>query len=184
MSTTDFIIGLFYRGDLVIGHLPKHPHARLHPSEIVTLALLFALKGGEWPGLLPLVASRRRRLVSGPARAHPLFAAHRDWGEYVLAHPTTLGVIDSSGIALVHPWREHRTDGQLGTKGLSNHRWIIGGKLVYVVNQLGQIVAWWVTCVVCCHSAKDGGTLPQTALSCWRPPHDASSERSVTPAHR
>lgn len=47
MSTTDCIIGLFYRGDLVIGHLPKHPHARLHPSEIVTRALLFALKGGS-----------------------------------------------------------------------------------------------------------------------------------------
>lgn len=59
-----------------------------------------------------------------------------------MAEPTILGVIDRYGIELVHPWREGRSDGQLGTKGLSNHRWIIGGKLVYVVNQQGQVVAW------------------------------------------
>lgn len=145
MSTAHFIIALFYRVDLVLGHVPKHPQAGLHPSEIVTLALLFALKGGStrafdrwlrrdyaawFPGL-----PERTRLFR-------LFTQHQAWADYFLAEPTTLGVIDSYGIELVHPWREHRTDGQLGTKGLSNHRWIIGGKLVYVVNQLGQIVAW------------------------------------------
>lgn len=46
MSTTDFIIGLFYRVALVLGHLPKYPQSRLLPSEIVTLAL-FTLKGGS-----------------------------------------------------------------------------------------------------------------------------------------
>lgn len=145
MSTTDFIIGLFYRVDLITGHLPKHPQAHLHPSEIVTLALLFALKGGstrafdrwlrrDYAAWFPGLPER--------SRLFRLFAAHQDWAEYFLADPTTLGVIDSYGIELVHPWREHRNDGQLGTKGLSNHRWIIGGKLVYVVNQLGFIVPW------------------------------------------
>ena len=45
MSTEDFIIALFMRVDSVIGDLDKHPDAHLHPSELVTLGLLFALKG-------------------------------------------------------------------------------------------------------------------------------------------
>ncbi len=45
MSTEDFIIGLFCRVDEQVGAVPKHPQAHLYPSEVVTLALLFALKG-------------------------------------------------------------------------------------------------------------------------------------------
>ncbi len=51
-------------------------------------------------------------------------------------------MIDSYGIELRHPWREDRADRQIGGKGLSNHRWIVGAKLTYVVNQYGLIVAW------------------------------------------
>lgn len=145
MSTADFIIGLFYRVDLTIGHLPKHPQAGLYPSELVTLALLFALKGGSTRAFYRWLQRDYAAWFPGlpeRSRLFRAFAAHQDWTEYFLADPTTLGVIDSYGIELVHPWREHRSDGQLGTKGLSNHRWIIGAKLVYLVNQLGQIVAW------------------------------------------
>ena len=49
---------------------------------------------------------------------------------------------DSYGIELRHPWREDRADLQIGGKGLSNHRWIVGATLAYVVNQYGLIVAW------------------------------------------
>ena len=69
-------------------------------------------------------------------------ATHQDWTEAFLAQPTTLGVADTFGIELRHPWREDRADGQIGGKGLSNHRWIVGAKLGYVVNQYGLIVAW------------------------------------------
>ena len=44
MSTDDFITALFIRVDTVMVHVPKHPNGKLYPSEIVTLALLFALK--------------------------------------------------------------------------------------------------------------------------------------------
>lgn len=145
MSTQDFIIALFYRVDLRLGHLPKHPQAGLYPSELVTLALLFALKGGSTRGFYRWLCRDYAAWFPGlpeRSRLFRAFAAHQDWTEYFLADPTTLGVIDSYGIELVHPWREHRSDGQLGTKGLSNHRWIVGAKVVYVVNQLGQIVAW------------------------------------------
>jgi hypothetical protein len=30
---------------------------------------------------------------------------------------------------LIHPMREGRSPQQIGRKGLSNHRWMVGGKL-------------------------------------------------------
>ena len=47
MTTQDFIIALFYAVDQEMLEVPKHPEAKLSPSEMVTLALLFAIKGGE-----------------------------------------------------------------------------------------------------------------------------------------
>ena len=44
MSTVDFITALFYEVDEQLRAIPKHPEARLWPSEVVTLGLLHALK--------------------------------------------------------------------------------------------------------------------------------------------
>ena len=41
---------------------------------------------------------------------------------------------------MVHPNREE--ENQVGKKGISNHRWIIGVKVVVVLNNLGRIVDW------------------------------------------
>lgn len=49
---------------------------------------------------------------------------------------------DTDGTALPHPWRADRADTQISGNGLSNHRWIVGAKLAYVVNQYGLIVPW------------------------------------------
>ncbi len=46
MTTVDFITALFYEVDEQMGAIPKHPEAHLWPSEVVTLGLLHALKGG------------------------------------------------------------------------------------------------------------------------------------------
>jgi len=46
MTTPDFIIALFYAVDQEMLDVPKHPEAKLYPSEVVTLALLYAVKGG------------------------------------------------------------------------------------------------------------------------------------------
>ena len=59
-----------------------------------------------------------------------------------MAAPTVLGVIDTYGIELIHPMREGRSPQQIGRKGLSNHRWIVGGKLCLLLNQWGLIVGW------------------------------------------
>ena len=44
MTTVDFIIQLFCRIDDLMPDAEKHSQAKLYPSEVVTLAILFALK--------------------------------------------------------------------------------------------------------------------------------------------
>jgi hypothetical protein len=39
-------MALFYAVDQEILEVPKHPGAKLYPSDMVTLALLCAIKGG------------------------------------------------------------------------------------------------------------------------------------------
>ncbi len=94
MPTDDFIIALFIRVDTMLGDTPKHPDAHLHPSEVVTLALLFALKGvGPRAFYRWLHNNYRHWFPRLPERTRlfRLFAAHADWAEVFLAHPTTLG---------------------------------------------------------------------------------------------
>ncbi|RYZ83682.1 MAG: hypothetical protein EOP06_19490 [Proteobacteria bacterium] len=50
--------------------------------------------------------------------------------------------MDSFGVELIHPRREGRSDKQIGKKGLSNGRWIVGTKFCALINQFGQISDW------------------------------------------
>ena len=45
MTTQDFIIALFCQVDDQMTGIPKRPDAKLYPSEVRPLALLFAIKG-------------------------------------------------------------------------------------------------------------------------------------------
>jgi hypothetical protein len=145
MTTVDFIIALFCQVDTHLHDVPQHPQATLWPSEVVTLGLLQALKGGgnrafsrwltrDYRGLFPHLPERTRLLR--------LFVTHQEWTQAFLATPTVLGVIDTYGIELIHPIREGRSPQQIGRKGLSNHRWIVGGKLCLLLNQYGLVVGW------------------------------------------
>src|SRR5262247_1360363 len=75
-------------------------------------------------------------------RLFRLLKTHQNWTRVFLAAPTVLGVIDTYGIELIHPMREGRSPRQIGRKGLSNHRWIGGGKLCLLLNQYGLVVGW------------------------------------------
>ena len=44
-TTEDFITELFCRVDAALADVPRHPQAKLWPGEVVTLAILYALKG-------------------------------------------------------------------------------------------------------------------------------------------
>jgi hypothetical protein len=145
MTTEDFISEVFYRIDDAMKDMPKQPLASLGPSEVVTLGVLFALKGGgtracsrwlsrDWRPLCPALPER--------TRLFRLFAAHHQWTETFLAAPSVLGGVDSYGIELLHPLREGRSPQQIGRKGKSNQRWSVGGKLCLLLNRLGLVVAW------------------------------------------
>src|SRR5262249_9829596 len=67
---------------------------------------------------------------------------HQAWTQVFLVAPRVLGGIDTYGIALIHPMRAGRSPQQIGRTGLSNHRWIVGGKLCLLLNQWGLIVGW------------------------------------------
>jgi hypothetical protein len=145
MTTIDFIIELFCRVDDQMTSVRKHNQAILWPSEIVTLGLLHALKGvgnrafyrwltRDYQALFPHLPER--------TRLFRLLKTHQAWTSRFLAQPTLLGIVDSFGIELIHPIREGRSPRQIGRKGVSNHRWIVGGKLCLVVNHLGGITGW------------------------------------------
>ncbi len=82
MSTDEFIIDLFCRTGDVMDDLPKHPQAKLYLSEVVTLALLVALKGvGARAFYRWLVRDYQSLSPSVPERTwlFRVFVAHRAW---------------------------------------------------------------------------------------------------------
>ena len=144
-TTIEFITALFCQVDDHLPAIPKHPEAHLWPSEVVTLGLLHALKGvGNRAFSRWLTRDYRALFPRLPewTRLFRLLKTHQDWTQAFLAAPTVLGVIDTYGIELIHPMREGRSPQQIGRKGLSNHRWIVGGKLCLLLNQWGLVVAW------------------------------------------
>lgn len=145
MTTVDFITELFCKVDDQMNHVPKHPLALLWPSELITIGLLHAIKGvgsrafyrwlsRDYHPMFPNLPHR--------TRLFRLLKHHQEWTDSFLACPTMLGVIDSYGIELIHPIREGRSAKQIGKKGKSNHRWIVGGKLCLVLNHLGLVCGW------------------------------------------
>ena len=145
MTTVEFITALFYEIDEQLGAIPKHPAALLWPSEVVTLGLLHALKSvGNRAFYRWLTRDYRALFPQLPERTRlfRLFATHQDWTQAFLAAPTVLGVIDTYGLERIHPMREGRSPQQRGRKGLSNHRWIVGGKLCLLLHQYGLVVGW------------------------------------------
>ncbi len=145
MNITDFITELYCKVDDALPGIAPHPQARLSISELVTIGVLHAIKNvkqrpfyhwlkDNYGHLFPKLPERTRLFRRLEAQAC--------WTGYFLAQPTILGVADSYGIELGHPVRSGRNLHQVGRKGKSNHRWIVGGKLCIVLNQLGQIAAW------------------------------------------
>ncbi len=121
MSTSDIILRIFCLVDDSLPNIPKHPQAKLYPSELVTIGILFALKGGffrafyrslkrdygDWfgDGTLP-ERSRLQRLLK----------THQDWCDSSLADPTFFTVMDRYPTALLFPIRQGRSSRQLGKK--------------------------------------------------------------------
>jgi hypothetical protein len=145
VTDEDFIIELFCRVDDEMLDVPKHPQAKLYPSEVVTLGLGFALKGMGARAFYRWVRRNLSHLFPRfPERTRffRLLKRHCAWLRRFMATPSLIGLINSFGIELLHPRREGRSDKQIGRKGTSNRRWIVGGKLCVLLNHLGLVVDW------------------------------------------
>lgn len=149
MRTEEMIIRLFCMVDDKLAHVNKRSNAHLYPSEIVTIGILFTLKGvhyrafyrwlkGDWLHLFPNLPDCSRLLR--------LLAVYEHVTDQFLVAPEPESVIDSYGSELIHPIREGRSPAQVGKKGISNHRWIVGVKLCWLITPQGQVIDWaWAT---------------------------------------
>jgi hypothetical protein len=149
MPTDELFIGVFAIVDAELGAVKKHSQAKLYPSEVVTLMLFFAIKGGRYRAFYRwLLFNYRALFPHAPhySRLLRLFRTHAALCERFLASVSAMSIIDTYGIELLHPRREGRSGAQLGRKGKSNGRWIVGAKWAVLINQRGEIVDWcWDT---------------------------------------
>src|SRR6266516_1583452 len=117
MTTVDFITALFYEVDEQLGAIPKHPEAHLWPSEVVTLGLLHALKGGGNRAFYRWLTRDYRTLFPGlpeSTRLFRLFTTHHHGAQPFLAAPTLLGVIRRCCTRDGQSVREGRRPQQIG----------------------------------------------------------------------
>lgn len=145
LPVVDFTIALFCRVDDALREEPKPALAHLHPSEVVTLGLLQALRGeghrAFYRWLKKEVGALFPRLPE-QSRLFRLLCHYRHLAEEFMAGATALGVCDTLGIELLHPRREGRCPTHYAQKGKCNGRWIMGAKMFVLLNQQGQIVRW------------------------------------------
>ncbi len=149
MRTEDIIIRLFCMVDDKLAKVNKRSNAHVYPSEIVTIGILFTLKGvhyrafyrwlkGEWLHLFPQLPECSRLLR--------LLAEYDYLTDSFLVAPQEESVIDSYGVELIHSIRQGRSPAQIGEKGISNHRWIVGVNRCWLITPQGQIIDWaWAT---------------------------------------
>ena len=100
MTTVDFVTELFCKVDDLIGHEAKHGQANLYPSEVVTLALLYALTGkGQRADLRWLTRDYGPLFPNLPCRTRlfRLFNSHWHYIGEFMAPASMICVIDSYG---------------------------------------------------------------------------------------
>ena len=101
MTTEQFIIELFCHVDDRMPEAEKHTQANLYPSEVVTLALVFALKGVGNRAFYRWLKRDYGHLfpkLPDPTRLFRLFNSHRHWIDRFMAAPSLIGLIDTFGI--------------------------------------------------------------------------------------
>ena len=136
MTTEDTIIHIFCLVDDEMKAMPKHRQAKLYPSELVTIGLLFALKGGHFWAFYRWLKRDYDSLFAGlpeRTRLQRLLQTHQDWYHQLLAAPSFFTVIDSYPIELLFPIRQGRSPQQVGKKGKDKGRWTVGIKLCWLL---------------------------------------------------
>src|SRR4051812_22133249 len=145
MTTEEIIIQIFWVVDNAMLQSQKVPQAKLYPSEVVTIGILFALKGGHFRAFCRWLRRDYAILFGGlPDRTTLLrqLRAQQYQADHLLSEASVLNVIDSFPIESLFPIRAGRTKQQLGTKNRDKGRWSIGVKMCWILNYLSQVVAW------------------------------------------
>jgi hypothetical protein len=139
------IIAIFCLVDDLMLEVKKYSQAKLYPSELVTIGILFALKGGNFRAFCRWL-KRDYDGLPERTRLERLLKTHQDWCDWLLAVPTFFTVLDSYPLELIFPIREGRSSQQVGRKNKDKGRWSIRVKLCWLLNDQGQVVDWaWAT---------------------------------------
>jgi hypothetical protein len=145
MTTEDIIYHIFYLVDERMLAISKHPDAKLYPSEVVTIGILFALKGGHFRAFYRWLKRDYAALFRGlPDRStlQKQLKSQQVHTDLLLDTPSVLNVVDSFPIELIFPIREGRSKQQYGGKNRDKGRWSIGVKMAWIVNTFGQVCGW------------------------------------------
>jgi hypothetical protein len=145
MTTEDIIILIFCCVDDRMKDVAKHPQAKLYPSELVTIGILFALKGVRFRAFYRWLKRDYDELFAGlpeRTRLQRALKTHQDWCDRFLVDPTFFTVVDSYPIELIFPIREGRSGRQIGGKSKDKGRWSVGIKLCWLLDENGQVVGW------------------------------------------
>lgn len=145
MTTEDIIIHIFCYVDDYMKDMYKHGNAKLYPSEVVTIGILFALKGGRFRAFYRWLKRDYDELFAGlPSRTRlpRLLRDHQGMCDQFLAESSFFTVADSVPVELIFPIREGRSDYQVGKKGKDKGRWSVGIKLCWILNNIGRVVGW------------------------------------------
>jgi hypothetical protein len=145
MTTEDIIVHIFYHVDNGVGRVMKDPCAKLYPSEVVTIGILFALKGGHFRAFYRWLKRDFDALFGGlPDRTNLLrqLREHQHLTDALMEQPSVLNVVDSFPIELIFPIRAGRSVQQFGTKSRDKGRWSVGVKLCWILNRCGRVCGW------------------------------------------
>jgi hypothetical protein len=149
MTTEEIIIHIFCEVDDSLPPLFKEGHEKLYPSEVITIGILFALKGGRFRAFYRWLKRDFDPLFGGLPHRTTLQRQLRDQQshtDHLLAQPSVLNVVDSYPIELIFPIREGRSKQQVGGKSKDKGRWSVGVKLGWILNSFGQVCGWiWDT---------------------------------------
>jgi len=146
MTTELIIVGIFCIVDDGMGGVEKHPQAKLYPSELVTIGVLFALKGGHFRAFYRWLKRDYDALFGGlpdRTRLQRSLAVHEAWLDLFLTEASAFTVMDSYPVEMLFPIRQGRSVRQIGKKGRDKGRWMIGGRFWVMLDTYGRLVDWY-----------------------------------------
>src|SRR5947208_15559816 len=112
MTTEEIIILIFCAVDNGLGKLAKERNAKLYPSEVVTIGILFALKGGHFHAFYRWLKRDFDGLFAGLPHRTALqrqLRVQQQHTDLLMAQPSVLNVVDSYPMELIFPIREGRS---------------------------------------------------------------------------